>query len=646
MADEPKNINQGMEKIQLNRILKQIKEGQADGAKTIGETLEEAYEKIEKMNVADTNKLSISTKASGTLVKDSIDDFLSQSGIGFLTQNIEMLDDSIGEVKSTLERNGQSLDDAGLKQLEQQKKDLEEIREYGKVLTGFEKTFVRFAGGSFEEMKKAIENGGRLTAAGIGQSLGQNLRGDFDKILSFFGPVVGVLQQIPFLGTILTFIGQSFKSLLVRMVLAAKDRILGIKTDKKRLKIDETNLRINQKTAKIQEQQLRTQNKAAISGQTITGGDDQPVQEGDDGDSGPNRFRSAALFLGVAATVGGVAGAGLMAAGKGMLFFGKASIGIAKALVVGGGALALGLTAVFGAFALGEKMGAFEGMQAFGEVNMLKVLGSMLGLATLMGVLGAIVTSGIGALIMGAGALAIMALVGTLVVMGVGLGKFAESIMPFENMNVPRIKGNISEIASVSGDIKKLMDAGAGGFSIGSFFDHPLAKLAQALKPYEKDMGNTVSNLTDLKGALTGFELPQTTFGQAFADFFGVGGVDQLKNLATLDFTEGVGGEMEALGKGVTSISKALGGLDDKKIDNLKGLTKALKGMDKVELNFGITAPATPQLVGMSNQSASQTTNNVVSSQPIQQVNNTVRQSFQARGSNMMNHSALHGYLG
>ena len=68
--------------------------------------------------------------------------------------------------------------------------------------------------------------------------------------------------------------------------------------------------------------------------------------------------------------------------------------------------------------------------------------------------------------------------------------------------------------------------------------------------------------------------------------------------------------------------------------------------MDRVELNFGVTAPVAPQLQGMSGQSEGQTTNNVVTSQPIQQVNNTVRQSFQARGSNMMNHSALHGYLG
>ena len=88
MAEEPKNINAGLEKIQLNRIIKQVKEGQEDGAKAIGETLEDAFEKVNKLNVADSNKLNIATKASGTLVKSSIDDFLNESGISNLTANI------------------------------------------------------------------------------------------------------------------------------------------------------------------------------------------------------------------------------------------------------------------------------------------------------------------------------------------------------------------------------------------------------------------------------------------------------------------------------------------------------------------------------------------------------------------------------
>lgn len=642
MADEPLTNKEAQPLI--DKLLTQLRKSEAKttkGQDAAGKKFEKAVDAIEGLSEAQAKRANTAAVLEQTGYSKESAMILAKS-----SEQLDIVKDRLATLRDTLEETNQDVStNPEIMRLEKQKESIEEFQKFGKNLSGFEKNVVKVFGGGFEDLKKSIQDGGNLTVAGIGTSFKENLKGDFDRVLSFFGPAVGLLQQIPFLGTILTFIGQSLKSVLIRLALAAKDRIFGKKTDQKRLKIDETNLKINQRNAKVQEQQLRTQNKAAISGQTITGGgDDQPAEEGG-GDAGPNRFTSAALFLGTAAAIGGVAGAGLAAAGKGMLFFGKASMGIAKALVVGGGALALGLTAVFGAFALGEKMGAFEGMDAFGQINMLKVLGSMLGLATLMGTLGMIVTSGIGALIMGAGALAIMALVGTLVVMGVGLGKFAESILPFENMNVPRIKGNISEMASISGDIKELMDASSGGFSLGNFFEHPLYKLAYALKPYENDMGKTVSNLTDLKGALTGFELPQTTLGEAVADFFGVGGVDQLERLATIDFTPGIGGEMEALGKGVTSISKALGGLDDSKIENLKGLRDSLRGMDKVVLNFGVTAPVSPVLTAAAGVEQGQTINNVAMQPQVSQVNNTVRQSYRATGSKMNQHSSL-GYLG
>ena len=548
------------------------------------------------------------------------------------SEQLDMVKDRLSSLNETLEATGQDVStNPEIMRLEAEKKSIEEFQKFGRNLDGFEKTFVKFAGGSFEEMKKSIEEGGDLTSAGIGKSLQQNLRGDFDRVLSFFGPAVGLLQQIPFLGTILTFIGQSLKSVLVRLALAAKDRIFGKKTDKKRLKIDETNLKINQKNAKIQEQQLRTQNKAAISGQTVLGGDDQPVEEGGgDEAKGGGSFRAASVFLGVAAAIGGIAGAGLSAAAVGMGIFAKGALRFAAAIAVGGLALGVGLTGVFGSFALGEKMGAFDGMEAFGKVNMLKVLGSMLGLATLMGVLGGIVTSGIGALIMGAGALAIMALVGTLVLMGKGLGNFAESILPFENMNIPRIKGNIQEMATVAPDIKALMDASSGSFF--SFGDHPLKKLADALQPYEGDMGKTTKNLKDLKGALTNFELPQTTLGQALADFFGVGAIDQLNRLGEIEIKDGLGIEMSSLGNGVSILSNALNNIDSDKVSNLKELSTALRGMNNVELNFGTVGVQSPALTSENDNMNGQTVFNNIVSSPISQTNNTVRQSYRATG--------------
>ena len=632
MAEEPKEVGAGLEKIFMNRIVKQIKESNTENTMTLAEKIETAMEGISNLNVADTNKLTMATKMQGSMVKESIDDFINESGIANLTKNIDILESDISDMKSTLEKNGQDTNISAIKELEEQKRQLEEIRQYGKTLSGFERNVIKVFGGGFEELKRSVQEGGNLTVAGIATSFKDNLRGDFDRVLSFFGPAVGILQQIPFLGTILTFIGQSMKSVLIRLAMAAKDRIFGKKTDKKRLSIDETNLKINQRNVKLQEQQLRTQNKAAISGQTVLGGgDDQPVEaEGDDAKGGGS-FRAASIFLGTAAAIGGVAGAGLSAAAAGMSIFAKGALRFAAALAVGGLALGVGFTGVFGAFALGEKMGAFDGMEAFGKVNMLKVLGSMLGLATLMGVLGSIVTSGIGALIMGAGALAIMALVGTLVLMGKGLGEFAEGILPFEKMNIPRIKTNIQDMATVAPEIKELMDAGSGSFF--SFGDHPLKKLADALRPYEGDMGNAAGNLKELKGALTNFELPKTTLGEALRDFFGVGAIDQLNRLGEIEIKDGLGVEMSSLGNGVSVLSKALNNLDSTKVGHLKELSNALGRMNKVELNFGTVGIQSPTFTSENGDMTGQTVINNVVSNPISQNNTTIRQSYMATGS-------------
>ena len=616
----------------IDKLLTQLRKSEAKttkGQDAAGKKFEKAVDAIEGLSEAQEKRANTAAVLEQTGYSKESAMILAKS-----SEQLDIVKDRLATLRDTLEETNQDVStNPQIMALEKEKESIEEFQKFGKNLSGFEKNVVKVFGGGFEDLKKSIQDGGDLTVAGIGNSFKENLKGDFDRVLSFFGPAVGILQQIPFLGTILTFIGQSLKSVLIRLAMAAKDRIFGKKTDQKRLKIDETNLKINQKNAKIQEQQLRTQNKAAISGQTVLGGgDDQPVEaEGDDARGGGS-FRAASVFLGVAAAIGGVAGAGLAAAATGMGIFAKGALKFAAALAIGGLALGVGFTGIFGAFALGDKMGAFDGMEAFGKVNMLKVLGSMLGLATLMGVLGGIVTSGIGALIMGAGALAIMALVGTLVLMGKGLGDFAESILPFENMNIPRIKGNIGELATVAGDIRNLMSAASGTFSLGNFGQHPLKKLANALEPYEGDMGKTSQNLRELKGALTNFEMPQTTLGQALADFFGVGAIDQLNRLGEIEIKDGLGIEMSSLGNGVTVLSNALNNLDSDKVSNLKELSTALRGMNKVELNFGTTGVVTPALTSENGNMNGQTVVNNVVSQPINQNNTTVRQNYIATG--------------
>ena len=320
MAEDNPLTNKEVQPL-IEKLLTQLRKSEAKttkGQDTANKKFEKAVDAIEGLSDEQKKRANTAAVLEQTGYSKQSAMILAKS-----SEQLDMVKDRLSSLNETLEATGQDVStNPEIMRLEAEKKSIEEFQKFGRNLDGFEKTFVKFAGGSFEEMKKSIEEGGDLTSAGIGKSLQQNLRGDFDRVLSFFGPAVGLLQQIPFLGTILTFIGQSLKSVLVRLALAAKDRIFGKKTDKKRLKIDETNLKINQKNAKIQEQQLRTQNKAAISGQTVLGGDDQPVEEGGgDEAKGGGSFRAASVFLGVAAAIGGIAGAGLSAAAVGMGIF-------------------------------------------------------------------------------------------------------------------------------------------------------------------------------------------------------------------------------------------------------------------------------------------------------------------------------------
>ena len=551
-------------------------------------------------------------------------------------------------MSSIAEQTGQDVTtSAEYKRLELEKKNLEEIQKFGRNLSGFEKTFVKFAGGTFEEMKKSIEENGRLTQKGIFTELGSNLKGDFDKVLTFLGPIGGFLQQIPLLGTVMTFIGDQLKSVLVRLVLSAKERLID---GKRQRVIDKKNLALQQRQSRNQEKMMRNQTKQTmVQGTTTVGDDVVGGGEGDDSQGGGS-FRAASIFLGVAAASGVAAGAGLTAAAAGMSAFSTAAFKFAGALAVGGLALGVGLTGIFGAFALGDKMGAFEGMQEFGKVNMLKVLGSMLGLATLMGVLGAIVTTGVGALIMGVGAVAVMAMIGVLVVIGKGLGNFAESIMPFEQMNVPRIKNNIQQLASLSGDIDTLLDMKGGrGFS-QLITDHPLAEIADALDKYDKDMEMSIANLESLKGALSGFEYPELpkselTIGGFFRGLFGEDFAGEIAKISEIELTKDLGMNLGFLGTGLDKIGKALNNVDEEGVARLERLSEALEDMESVTLNFGMQtpAPATPQLaLPDTTNNRSEATNNVVVAPQVSNRVSNVSKRFNATGSNMGKHSALH----
>ena len=652
MADEDKGLSAKEQQSLVTKILTELRRSTAEttkGQENARKTFEEKLDNLDGVS----DELKTIGKNAGMLEQSFGFTKEAALSIAKTTDALELTKKRMEEMESVAEQTGQDVQNSvEYKRLEIEKKSLEEQQKFGRNLSSFERGFVKFAGGTFEEMKKSLQEGGNLTQRGIiGEGL-SDLKGDFDKVLAFLGPVGGFLQQIPLLGTILNFIGRQMKAVLVRLVLSAKERLID---GQKQNAIDTANLKIAQKGLKTDEQMVRNQTKQSmVQGTTTTAAGSDGGDSKQDDNRGGASFRAASVFLLTAAATGVTAGAGLSAAAVGMSAFATAAFKFAGALAVGGLALGVGLTGIFGSFALGDKMGAFEGMQEFGKVNMLKVLGSMLGLATLMGVLGAIVTTGVGALIMGVGAIAVMALIGTLVVIGKGLGEFAEGILPFETMNVPRIKHNIQQLATISEDIDTLMSLSSGrSFMETLFTNHPLADLADALSGYEQDMSIAINNLDQLKTALVDFKIPDVpasdrTVGAFFRGIFGEDFSGELKKISGVTVTQELGQNIGKLGEGLAKMGAGLKHITDddvrrldavvNSIDELAGHGKHSKG---VVLNFinevdskNLTPADAPESGG---------TNNNVNVQPMVSNNvSNITRKFSATGSNMMNHSALH----
>ena len=652
MADEDKGLSAKEQQSLVTKILTELRRSTAEttkGQENARKTFEEKLDNLDGVS----DELKTIGKNAGMLEQSFGFTKEAALSIAKTTDALELTKKRMEEMESVAEQTGQDVQNSvEYKRLEIEKKSLEEQQKFGRNLSSFERGFVKFAGGTFEEMKKSLQEGGNLTQRGIiGEGL-SDLKGDFDKVLAFLGPVGGFLQQIPLLGTILNFIGRQMKAVLVRLVLSAKERLID---GKKQNAIDTANLKIAQKGLKTDEQMVRNQTKQSmVQGTTTTAAGSDGGDSKQDDNRGGASFRAASVFLLTAAATGVTAGAGLSAAAVGMSAFATAAFKFAGALAVGGLALGVGLTGIFGSFALGDKMGAFEGMQEFGKVNMLKVLGSMLGLATLMGVLGAIVTTGVGALIMGVGAIAVMALIGTLVVIGKGLGEFAEGILPFETMNVPRIKHNIQQLATISEDIDTLMSLSSGrSFMETLFTNHPLADLADALSGYEQDMSIAINNLDQLKTALVDFKIPDVpasdrTVGAFFRGIFGEDFSGELKKISGVTVTQELGQNIGKLGEGLAKMGAGLKHITDddvrrldavvNSIDELAGHGKHSKG---VVLNF-INEVDSTNLAPPSGEVTKGGDNNTIVAPQVSNKVSNVTKRFAATGSNMMNHSALH----
>ena len=221
MAEDNPLTNKEVQPL-IEKLLTQLRKSEAKttkGQDTANKKFEKAVDAIEGLSDEQKKRANTAAVLEQTGYSKQSAMILAKS-----SEQLDMVKDRLSTLNETLEATGQDVStNPEIMRLEAEKKSIEEFQKFGRNLDGFERTFVKFAGGTFEDLKKSVEEGGNLTAVGIGKSVMDNLKGDFDKVLSFFGPAVGLLQQIPFLGTILTFIGQSLKSVLIRLAMAAKD---------------------------------------------------------------------------------------------------------------------------------------------------------------------------------------------------------------------------------------------------------------------------------------------------------------------------------------------------------------------------------------------------------------------------------------
>ena len=244
-----------------------------------------------------------------------------------------------------------------------------------------------------------------------------------------------------------------------------------------------------------------------------------------------------------------------------------------------------------------------------------------------------------------------MALIGSLVVIGKGLGEFAESILPFEQMNTPRIKTNITQLSSISGEITELMNMSGGrGIIAQAFSEHPLTELANALGHFDGDMTKSIENLTSLKGALKDFKLPELpkselTIGGWFRGLIGEDFAGELEDIAKIKVDKTLGENLGGLGDGLSKIAKAISNVTDENVDRLERISdvvKDLRGNNRqggIEFNFN---SGTPNLNPVDNTQAAPQTISTVVSPTISNRSTNVTKRFNATGSNMGKHSALH----
>lgn len=625
-----------------NEILTKIKEQLANesvtGSKKLKELLESQTNKEKRDRFTDEQKKSLTDQFS-----------LSQFGLGdsdaaqrvAARDELELLNKEKERLEGVQKEFGLSgTDETELKALEADIQSLQEVMKFGRTLTKFEKNFQTFAGGTMDELIASTKNSGALTAEGVAKGFGNDLKGDFDKVLSFLGPAAGFLQQIPLLGTIANLAKAGFKRMFVEFFLnrksATKDAKKIVNQEIKSSKILKADMAAD---ARERRREARERMKNRLSGGK-GGGEGDTIIEGDvEKDNKFGQFLGAGFAM--QALKGGAAGGGFLA----MLAAGFSAIGkvaghfmlgaasLAGAIVLLGGAVALSIAAVLGSIALGFKpWDTFNTPEILERISSDKIKPGKI-TALIAGLGAASVLTAIGGL-----AQTIATLGGTFTPMtdlAKDLGGFADNIGPFSELDFSRISKNYAilrkDILSESGGLWENFKMWTGNDKFENFGED-LGEFASKIKPFiDLDMVLFVENMSLLNTALNNMDFPKWGTKERNT-------MSALQRFGNIKLAEDFGDEIIKLGTGIGMISSGIETLTLEKANALGALGREIgQNFDNFNLNFGVV----PQTAGSgANLNVDGGVNGMAVLQPIynsSQTHNTtnVAHQFVAQGANM-----------
>ena len=579
-----------------------------DSKKSVGalkKLLDSQTTKLGKDRFTDAQKKQITDQFGLQQLGFSQTDAAARVGANTELQELQQQKERLENLQKEFGVN--AVDQTELNALNADIQSLEEIKKFGRTLTTFEKGFQTFAGGKFEDLINSTKNQGALTAQGIAKSFGDDLKGDFDKALSLFGPVVGLLQQIPLLGTILNLAKSGLKRLFVELFLSRK----GSKVQSKKL------IRSQKETTGQLVKELKFQRREARRERRRRAKERLAGAKGGRGGKTVNQRTPlnpllvyfVSQLMKVLGSTLPLIGAGLAAVGKGIgagitAFFAGISAGLAtfaNPLVLKGAAIFGAAIAIIGATAAGAiwmvlrsiKSG-FKGWKEEGLPELFEQLSS-----------DRIKPGKITALIAGLGLSSVLSAIGGLATtiatfggtftpftdLGKDLGGFAKHQEGFDKLDGAAIAKNLgilsgmSIVGGVGGFLSSLFNLG-GALTPFADLGKDLGGFATSVKPFmNMDMPKFKSQIKMLSEALGQIHFP------SFSSFLqGQSLLHQIRKLTDIQMSQpDLGDQMQAMGIGVSMISSGIETLTVEKAKVLGRLGKEIgQGFDNFNLNFGM----------------------------------------------------------